>query len=1038
MIPGMCAEEVKARLGLSGRQPGPAGGLPPDVPDHQMVRCIGCGSYGEVWLARNTLGTWRAVKVVYRDRFQDPRPYEREFAGIRKYEPVSRANNGLVDVLHIGRNETQGYFYYVMELADDAITQRASRNADLGPDMVRDAVAYVPRTLAHEIKTHGRVPVDECISLGISLCLATGHLHRNGLIHRDVKPSNIIFVNGVPKLADIGLVTHFANADSFVGTEGFMPPEGPNSPQADLYALGKVLYEASMGKDRNEFPEPRSGLALDADSRELMEFNAVLLRACAPAVADRYQSAEQMAADLALLHSGQSVRQKHALERRLKITRRLAIGIAVVMLLGLLPYYLVIKEAYRAKVAEADTKEKLWNSYLAQAQAKRWSGRPGRRFEAIEVLKQAALFRPSIELRNEAIACLALSDLQPVKSWRRTSAFPKGPLIVNFDKTYDRYGVLETNGLFRILRLTNDTEVLQIPGFDPPLPDYGAVLEFSTDGRWLAVASGAQVREVEIWDLERKRPIEHLEGRFCRTLEFSPDSHTLAVSLTENHDEHCPIVIYSLLAERIVASFDHQSLPYKLCFGPQGQLATSSQATREVLVWDLQSAAPRRRLRHPAPVAGLGWSPRGDQLVTACDDGHVYIWDLNTEERVPLLGSHGKAARNASFSLDGDFLGTFGWDGNLRIWDAASRRQVFGIAASWLVSDFGGTSRRMAYASEQDKLTVTELELAHECRLLRPGDESHFAPGENCDFSQDSKLLIAAHEDGARIWDLASGKVIAFLAENRTRWALFGPGTNHCLVASDNGVREWNLDDPRSESQAGKIAFRSSRSICQTPAGEIGLSRRNSVLTYFAEHDLHITSLVDGRDRVLRDVGAGWMSSALSENGTLLALNVGTTTAAQKTMPVKVFDLGDLKQVKEIPQEFCGRSAFSPDHRWLMVGDHFEYRLWDTATWRSCYAIPKTAVGTWGFLAFSQDSSMVAVALERDLVHLVETASGRFLARLEPPEAQEIANLSFSPDGTRLAVIYQTGNIHLWDLALIRKELVVLHLDWGSPAVAGR
>src|SRR5205085_974555 len=110
---------------------------------------------------------------------------------------------------------------------------------------------------------------------------------------------------------DIGLVTELAAAESFVGTLGFMPGEGPNSSQADLYALGKVLYEASMGKDRHEFPEPHSGLGTDPDAKTLMELNAVLLKACARKPGERYQSAEEMNADLALLHSGQSVQQKH-------------------------------------------------------------------------------------------------------------------------------------------------------------------------------------------------------------------------------------------------------------------------------------------------------------------------------------------------------------------------------------------------------------------------------------------------------------------------------------------------------------------------------------------------------------------------------------------------------------------------------------------------------------------------------------------------------------------------------------------------------
>ena len=84
-----------------------------------------------------------------------------------------------------------------------------------------------------------------------------------------MKPSNIIFVNGVPKLADIGLVTGVDATRSYVGTEGFAPPEGPGTPQGDLYSLGKVLYEAATGKDRQEFPELPTLLARTARPRRV-------------------------------------------------------------------------------------------------------------------------------------------------------------------------------------------------------------------------------------------------------------------------------------------------------------------------------------------------------------------------------------------------------------------------------------------------------------------------------------------------------------------------------------------------------------------------------------------------------------------------------------------------------------------------------------------------------------------------------------------------------------------------------------------------
>jgi serine/threonine protein kinase len=114
---------------------------------------------------------------------------------------------------------------------------------------------YTPSNLRSELHLRGRLPAAECLRIGLALTTALEHLHKHGLVHRDIKPSNIVFVNGIPKLADIGLVARAEATISFVGTEGFLPPEGPGTRQADIYSLGKVLYEISTGHDRHQFPE---------------------------------------------------------------------------------------------------------------------------------------------------------------------------------------------------------------------------------------------------------------------------------------------------------------------------------------------------------------------------------------------------------------------------------------------------------------------------------------------------------------------------------------------------------------------------------------------------------------------------------------------------------------------------------------------------------------------------------------------------------------------------------------------------------------
>jgi eukaryotic-like serine/threonine-protein kinase len=280
----------------------------PVVPDHKLIRLIGSGSSGQVWLAENTLGTYRAVKVVYERTFKHRRPFDREFNGILKTEPVSRLHAGLADILQVGRNESAGYFYCVMELADDARTGRI-----ISPDN------YIPRTLAHDVAVRNKLPVTECVGLGVQLASALGFLHRQGLVHQDIKPSNIIFVENCPKLADIGSVAAISEARAYVGTEGFIPPEGPGTIQADIYSLGKVLYEISTGKDRTSYPELPPSLDHTVQDRKLVEFNRIVLNACRNDLQQRYKSTDEMIQALLAFQSGAEDPRRERIRGRMTI-----------------------------------------------------------------------------------------------------------------------------------------------------------------------------------------------------------------------------------------------------------------------------------------------------------------------------------------------------------------------------------------------------------------------------------------------------------------------------------------------------------------------------------------------------------------------------------------------------------------------------------------------------------------------------------------------------------------------------------------------
>ncbi len=273
----------------------------PTIPDHDVLRKIGGGAYGEVWLARGVTGALRAVKVVWREDFEDERGFEREFEGILKFEPISRDHPALVNILHVGRSpDVVSFYYYVMELGDDV---RAGQ--DINP------IEYEPRTLRADTQQAigTRWDTGVCIDVGLRLAEALNHLHERGLAHRDVKPSNVIFVNGRAKLADIGLVAARGQR-TFVGTEGFVPPEGPGSTQADVYSLGKVLYEIATGKDRLDFPELPDELPSGIDRKRWLELNRIICDICEPRISKRkISSAGELAESLRLLQRGKRRRR---------------------------------------------------------------------------------------------------------------------------------------------------------------------------------------------------------------------------------------------------------------------------------------------------------------------------------------------------------------------------------------------------------------------------------------------------------------------------------------------------------------------------------------------------------------------------------------------------------------------------------------------------------------------------------------------------------------------------------------------------------
>jgi hypothetical protein len=162
-----------------------------------------------------------------------------------------------------------------MEAADNALGSRVASPED-----------YYPLTLASLLSREGRLPLDTALEHTTAILDGVDHLHRNGLMHRDLKPGNILFVGGSLKLGDIGLAT--SGEAGSAGTPGYRTPEGTAD---DLYATGVILYEMITGQPPAKFPELPPDLEGAHDKRRLRGVLHLIDRACHPAVENRFESA---------------------------------------------------------------------------------------------------------------------------------------------------------------------------------------------------------------------------------------------------------------------------------------------------------------------------------------------------------------------------------------------------------------------------------------------------------------------------------------------------------------------------------------------------------------------------------------------------------------------------------------------------------------------------------------------------------------------------------------------------------------------------